>query len=77
MRRAVITRMVITVMIILLFGVMGCNGVVTAQASEKDQDDSYSHQHEVVIKDDADVLTESQEAQLSETMKETAIGLGS
>lgn len=62
MRRAVITRMVITVMIILLFGVMGCNGVVTAQASEKDQDDSYSHPHEVVIKDDADVLTESQEA---------------
>lgn len=72
MRRAVITRMVITVMIILLFWVMGCNGVVTAQASEKDRDDSYSHQHEVVIKDDADVLTESQEAQLTETMQETA-----
>lgn len=72
MRRAVIARVIITVMIMLSFLVVGADCAVPVHASEKDQDDSYSHQHEVVIKDDADVLTESQEAQLTETMKETA-----
>jgi len=71
-RRAVIARVMITVMIMLSFLVVGADCAVPVHASEKDQDDSYSHQHEVVIKDDADVLTESQEAQLTETMKETA-----
>ena len=72
MRRAVIARVMITVMIMLSFLVVGADCAVPVHASEKDQDDSYGHQHEVVIKDDADVLTESQEAQLTETMKETA-----
>lgn len=69
---AVVGRVMITVMIMLLFLVVGCNGAVTAFASENDQDDSYSYQHKVIIKDYANVLTESQEAQLKETMQETA-----
>ena len=72
MRRAIIGRVVITVMIMLLFLVVGCNGAVTVHASENDQDDSYSRHHKVIIKDYANGLTESQEAQLTETMQETA-----
>lgn len=72
MRRAIIGRVVITVMIMLLFLVVGCNGAVTVHASENDQDDSYSYHYKVIIKDYANVLTKSQEAQLTETMQETA-----
>ena len=72
MRRAIIGRVVITVMIMLLFLVVGCNGAVTVHASENDQDDSYSYHYKVIIKDYANVLTKSQEEQLMETMQETA-----
>ena len=59
-------------MIMLLFLVVGCKCAVIVHASENDQDDSYSRHHKVIIKDYANVLTESQEAQLTETMQETA-----
>ena len=72
MRRAVIARVMITVMIMLSFLVVGSDCAVHVHASEKDQDDSYSYHHKVIIKDYADVLTKSQEEQLMETMQETA-----
>lgn len=72
MRRAVIARVMITVMIMLSFLVVGSDCAVPVHASEKDQDDSYSYHHKVIIKDYADVLTKSQEEQLMETMQETA-----
>lgn len=55
MPRSVIDRVMITVMITLLFLVVGCNGAVTVHASENDQDDSYSYHYKVRIKDYADV----------------------
>ena len=64
MRRAVIARVMITVMIMLSFLVVGSDCAVHVHASEKDQDDSYSYHHKVIIKDYADVLTKSQEKQL-------------
>ena len=72
MRRAIIGRVVITVMIMLLFLVVWADCAVPVHASENDQDDSYSYQHKVIVKDYANVLTESQEEQLMETMQETA-----
>ena len=72
MRRAVIARVMITVMIMLSFLVVGSDCAVHVHASEKDQDDSYSYHYKVIIKDYANVLTKSQEAQLTETMQETA-----
>ena len=72
MRRAVIARVMITVMIMLSFLVVGSDCAVHVHASEKDQDDSYSYHNKVIIKDYADVLTKSQEEQLMETLQETA-----